>query len=144
MTAKPDLNAISESRIAQADQVFRRRKHQLPGRDLINDATAITHLPAYPARTEKEAAEAERREAEDRRAAARTTVRLIMGTHGCMRPGCAEPRRGESLRDAVARHPIGGHGCSGPGCRRPGHAEAAARVLLALVDLDLMPAPRAS
>lgn len=84
-------------------------------------------MPGYPERTPEEAAAAAAKEAADIRSAMRSAVRIVMGAHGCAKPGC------------TARHPVGGHGCSGPKCRRPGHAEAAALVREGFEALGLIP-----
>jgi hypothetical protein len=137
MRTRPDPAAISASRIARADQLSRVTVKDRD--DLFTQAPSLTYVAVMPRRNPAEEAAADIAEALETRKAGRHAVRIVMGAHGCMRPRCAEPRRGESLEDVARRHPVGGHGCSGTGCGRPGHAEALEKTRTALEALGLAP-----
>lgn len=137
MTSR-SVSHIIEARLAQAD-TGGRKPRKSPGDDLFINSNTLTHVAGYPARNPAEAAEAERADRDEKRRAARSVIRLNMGTHACRDPKCKTPRRGEKPEGVARRHPIGGHGCKGPGCRLPGHGEAVVKAREILEAAGLAP-----
>lgn len=110
-TYRRDPADVCARRVAEADTAGRHGKLS----DDIFARSMLLHNPAYPQRTSAEAADAERRSAEDDQAARRGAARAIM---------------------------LRGHGCTGAGCGDAAHGAHKAALDDALEALDLRAAPR--